>query len=221
MRASRLTIALVATAMVWLASPASAFLFVDHQYDYTPTTTRFFMRNGSASCPGTPFLSTSSATGEPSCGYQAGAPFGELFHNGAPVASTVIDYTAKAGMPQYLDPSRSATGTVRIVATQASNRMAAGWVRVDLTLRARTSTGQAVTLGTSSETKLVDPTTSAATDFGFSMPLGAFASLDKQALTSLTLLVDIRGWHILTGFHALNGASVLDLPAYLRTVRPH
>ena len=216
MRAGKLIPAATAIAMVvGLAAPATA----DHEYIYTPTTTRFFHRNSATVCPGAPHLATTAGTGEPNCGYQAGAPFGELYHTGAPITSTIITYAG--GTLQYLDPGRSVAGVIQINSTQTSNRMGAGWVQVDLTLRALMASGQEVTLGTSSETKLLDPTNSAETDFLFSMPLSAFASLDKQPVTRLTMLVDIRGWHILTGFHALNGSSWLDLPAYIRTVKPH
>lgn len=218
MRARKLMLTAVAIAtVVGLAAPAGA----DHEFIYTPTTTKFFMRNSATACPGTPFLSTTAGQNEPGCGYQGGAPFGELYHNGAPVGSTIKTYVTEDGIPQYLDPSRILTGNVRVVATATTNRMAAGQVRVDVTLRARTSAGETLTLATSSETKLVDPTNSAETDFGFTMPLTALAAYDKVALTEITALVDIRGWHILTGYHRLNGQSWFDLPGYIRTVKPH
>lgn len=192
-----------------------------HTYTYDPSTTRFYMRNGGASCPGDPFLSRTAGASEPGCGYVGGLPFGELYHAGAPIGSTLKTYVTRDGTPQYLDPSRDVKGNVRVVATATTNRMAAGQIRVDVTLRARLQGGQTITLGTDSSETIVNPTNSAEVDFPFTMDLGAHAGLKKAALSELTVVVDIRGWHVLTGYHRLNGQSWFDLPAYIRAPVPH
>jgi len=195
-----------------------------HEFEYIPTTTRFFMRNDSTACPGTPFLSQTSAASEPGCGFQGGAPFGELYHNGAPVASTIKTYTTRsddepASVPVYLDATKSITGNVTVVATAQTNRMAVGQVRVDTTVRAKTSTGQIVTFGTNSTTKIVDPTNSAQTDFPFTFDPAD--NLDKVRLDEVTVVVDIRGWHVLTGYHRLNGQSFAEFGTYERRPIQH
>jgi hypothetical protein len=193
----------------------------DHEYIYTPTTTRYFMSNDSAGCPGTPFLSTTAGSGEVGCGFQGGAPFGELYHAGGPVASTIKTYATQNGdgTPTYLDPTRDATGNVTVVATATTNRMAAGQIRVDVTLRARNEAGQSIVLGTHTSEQLVNPTNSAEVNFPFTMNTND--ALDKVRLNEVSIDVDIRGWHVLTGYHRLNGQSYVDLPAYIRTVKPH
>jgi hypothetical protein len=208
-------VALALGMMGLLTVPVSA----DHEFEYIPTATRLFMRNSATTCPGTPFLSIEAGAGEPGCGYQGGAPFGELFHAGAPVGSTIRVYTTQDGMPQYLDPTRNATGNVTVVATATTNRMAAGQIRVDVTVRARTEAGQSVVLGTSSSEQLVNPTNSAETNFPFTLNIAD--SLDKVRLDEVSIDVDIRGWHVLTGYHRLNGQSWLELGTYERRPIPH
>ena len=221
MHARRALLAALATGLIGsVAGTAGA----THTYTYEPTTTKLFMRNDGTAptpCPGDPFLSTTAGTAEPGCGYQGGAPFGELYHNGAPVASTLKTYITRDGTPQYLDPSRNVSGNIRVVATATTERRAVGQIRVDLTLRARTQGGQTETLGTHSSEVIVNPTSPGEVDFPFTMDLGAHTALDKVALSELTMVVDIRGWHVLTGYQRLNGESWFDLPAYLRIPIPH
>lgn len=217
MRSRRVFVA--ATLAVGLSASLVPYAGANHQFEYIPQTTKLFMRNSSTACPGTPFLSIEAGSGEPGCGYQGGAPFGELYHAGAPVASTIKAYTTQDGMPQYLDPSRNLVGSLRIVATATTNRMAVGQIRVDLTFRGVRDTGATVILGSSSTEKIVDPTTSAQTDFPFTVDLAN--SLDKALFTEITVDVDIRGWHVLTGYHRLNGESWLDLPTFEKRPIPH
>lgn len=220
-RRTMIAVALAAGLAGSIASPAGA----THTFRWEPTTTKFFMRNapppGTPSCPGDPFLSTTAGSGEPACGYIGGLPFGELNHAGAPVGSTIITHTTRDGTPQYLDPSRDVSGNVRIVATAQTNRMAAGQIIVDLTLRGRRTSGQTVVLGTYQGEAIVNPTNSAETDFPFTMDLGGLGGLDKQSFTELTMVVDIHGWHVLTGYFRLNGQSWFDLPAWLKIPIPH
>ena len=210
---------IVATLAVGLLGVVGGEAGATHEYIYTPTTTRFFMRNDAPGCPGTPFLSITAGSGEQSCGYVGGLPYGELSHTGAPVGSTVITYTARDGVPTYLDPTRDATGNVTVVATAQTSRMAVGQIIVVVTLKAKSDTGQTIVLGSHSSEALVNPTNSAETSFPFTMEMND--AFDKVRLDQVTVDVDIRGWHVLTGFHRLDGQSYLDLPAYVRTAKPH
>lgn len=213
---------LLAALATGLLASSAGIAGATHQFTYEPTTTRFFMRNdGGTTCPGDPYLSTTAGANEPGCGYQGGAPVAELHYNGAPIAYTPKTYITRDGTPQYLDPSRDVSGNVRVVSTATTNRMAAGQIQVDVTLRARTQAGQNIVLGTHSSEVIVNPTNSAEVDFPFTIDLATHAGLDKVALSELTTVVDIRGWHVLSGYHRLNGASWFDLPAYIRTPIPH
>lgn len=207
--------AIVVGLIASVAGPAAA----DHEFTYTPTDTKLYMRNDGGGCPGRPFLSVVSMDGEPGCGYVGGLPFGELYHAGAPVGSTVKTYTTDDGVPAFLDATRDVAGNVRVVATAQTNRMAVGQIRVDLTLRALTRAGQSLTLGTHSSEQIVNPTNSAEVDFPFTIALDD--ALDTTELTQVAVDVDIRGVHVLTGYHRLNGQSWLDLPTYERTPIPH
>lgn len=218
MRTPRRALVIGALA-IGLVGLAGGQALADHEYIYTPTTTRFFMRNDGATCPGTTFLSVTAGSGEVGCGYQGGAPFGELYHAGGPVATTIRTYKTQDGTPAYLDPTRDASGNVTVVATATTNRMAAGQIRVDVTLYARTQAGQNVVLGTHTSETIVNPTNSAEVNFPFTMNMND--ALDKVRLDEVSIDVDIRGWHVLTGYHRLSGQSYLDLPAYIRTVKPH
>lgn len=183
-----------------------------HTVSHTPTNTKFFMRNdGGATCPGDPFLSVTPGQAEPGCGYQGGIPAGELYHAGV-LASTIRTYTSRDGVPVVLDAARDATGNVRVVSTSQTNRMAVGQVRVDVTVRGISKSGSEVVLGKASSEKIINPTNSAEIDFPFTINVPD--SLDKTQLNELTVDVDIRGWHILSGYHRLNGFSWVDLATF-------
>ncbi len=208
----RSLVAAVTAGLVGLAgAPAGA----THEFSYTPKNTKFYMRNEGTACPGSPFLSLTPGTADPGCGFQGGAPIGELASNGVTVLGTgVRTYTSRDGVPVYLDPTRDLTGNVRVVATATTNRMAVGQVRVEVTVSARRQVGGEVILGTHNAEQLVNPTNSAQTDFPFTLNIDD--SLDKVRLDELTVNVNIRGWHVLTGYHRLNDASWVDLGTYDR-----
>jgi hypothetical protein len=200
--------ALVMGAIGLAVVPANA----THTSQYVPTNTKFYMRNSATTCPGTTFLSVTPGVAEPGCGYQGGAPFGELYHAGAPVGSTIRTYTTSDGVPVYLDALRSTTGNVHVVSTATTNRMAAGQVRVDVTVRATKQGGGQIVLGTSTSEQIVNPTNSAEMDFPFTLNVADTA--DRTQLTAISVDVDIRGFHVLSGYHRLNGQSWLDLATY-------
>lgn len=198
-------LAAILTAILPLLLVPSSLLAAEPQQE----TQRFFMRNGGTACPGQPFLSPAAGDGEPGCGYVGGAPFGELYHAGVWGSSTVKSYAGTQGLPLELDTSRDLTGNVRVVSSATSNRMAVGQIRVDVTVRGRFG-DQTVELGTDSRTVTINPTNSAAVDFPFTVDLPD--ERDGQSVTQLRIDVDIRGVHVLSGYHRLNGQSWLDLP---------
>lgn len=203
----RLLIAVLTAVLALLLAPTS-LLAAEPQQE----TQRFFMRNGGTGCPGAPFLSPQPGAGEPGCGYLGGAPLGELYHAGVWESSTIKTYVGNEGLPLELDATRDLTGNVRVVSSATSNRMAVGQVRVDVTVRGRFG-NQTVALGTDSETVVINPTNSAEVDFPFTVDLPD--ERHGQNVTELSIDVDIRGVHVLTGYHRLNGQSWLDLPHWV------
>lgn len=195
---------LVAALVVLGASAVSA------TPTYEPGNQMLYMRNDATACSGNPFLDVVPGANEVGCGYQGGAPFGELYHAGAPVASTIKNYATSDAVAFTLDATRNITGNNRVVATSQTNRMAVGQIRVDTKIFGSTATGGEITLGTATLTKTVDPTNSAEVDFPFTIDVPD--SFDKSKLVSLRATVDIRGFHVLTGYHRLNGISKFDLP---------
>jgi opacity protein-like surface antigen len=202
----RMMLALVfVLAAVVAALPASA---AD-----VATTTRLYMSNDSTACPGSPYLGLTAGSGEPRCGFQGGAPFGELYHNGGPVADTRNTFATREDFPaQLLDAARDITGNVRVYSWSQTNRAAVGQVRVDVTLTGTNAAGESVPLGTSSSTQTITPANSAMLSFPFTMPVAD--TLDRTSLTAVTALVDIRGAHVFSGYHQLNGESFADLPVF-------
>ena len=174
---------------------------------------RLYLRNdGGAGCPGFPYLALAAGEDEPGCGYQAGAPLGEVYGLTG-TASNVRVYDTIGGVaPKVLDALRSATGNIRVFSWVQTNRMGAGTVRVDVTLTARKADSSTVTLGSSSQQRTVDPTNSAEMDFPFSIPIAD--DLDHTEMSDIAIQVDIRGLHVGTGYHRLNGQSWLDVPTH-------
>lgn len=209
MRQRRLVVMCAIAAMLVAAFPASA----------AETTTRLFMRNDSTTCPGNPFLSLEAGVGEPGCGYQYGLPYRELNANGAPVAAAVKRYpTVEDVSALTMDADRDGALNVRVVQGSATQRMGAGQIRVDVSVEGITTSGATVALGSVTATRNIDPTSAIEQDFPFALPLAD--ALDNQVLTSVTAVVDIRGLHVGSGYHRLNGTSWLDLPTITPDVLP-
>ena len=209
MRQRRLVVMCVIAAMLVAAFPASA----------AETTTRLFMRNDSTTCPGNPFLALEAGAGEPGCGYQYGLPYRELNAAGAPLAAAVRRYATGEEAPALtLDADRDAKLNIRVVQGSSTQRMGAGQIRVDVSVEGVTTTGETVALGTATATRNIDPTSAIEQDFPFTLPLGD--TLDNKVLQSVTAVVDIRGVHVGSGYHRLNGASWLDLPTITPDVLP-
>lgn len=179
----------------------------------TTSQTDLFLRMDGTGCTDTvTYLSTVAGQNEPGCGYVGGAPIGELYHAGV-AASTVKNFsTNSSGVPLVLDATRNITGVNRIVASSAANRTAAGQVRVDVTATGKLVGGSTTSLGSHTVTITWDPT-KGEVDIPFTIDVPD--TLDARTLSSLSLDVDIRGLHVLTGYHRLNGQSKLTVPTYV------
>lgn len=183
-----------------------------------PVTERLFMRGDGTACPASTYLDRTAGTGEVGCGYQAGAPFGELAANGAPVSAPPTVFATREPeegqepVVRVLDALRNVQGTNTIVGTSQTQRNAVGQVRVDVVVSGTTAEGTSVELGRDSDTVLVDPRNSAETKIPFDVAVAD--SLDRSQLTGVSVSVSIRGVHVLTGYHRLNGLSFVDLPLH-------
>lgn len=201
-----------------VAVAALALLPVPFASAAGPVTERLFLRADGTTCPGATYLSTTAGTGEVGCGYQGGAPFGELAANGAPVSAPPTVFATREPeedqepVVRVVDASRDLKGVNTIVGTSQTQRNAVGQVRVDVVVSGTKADGTAVELGRDSDTVLVDPRNSAETKIPFEAPLAD--SVEGAELTGVTVTVQIRGLHVLTGYHRLNGLSFLDLPLH-------
>jgi hypothetical protein len=199
LRASLLAAALAASTLA--AAPDGA----------TPSALQLFLRNSGSTCPGAPFLDVTPGEGEPGCGFIGGAPIGELSKVVPVFGDTVATYDLLAPVDELLDATRPLEGVNTIVATGQTNRTAIGQVRVDVTVRATFATGGTTTLGSDSTTMTWLPTQQTAA-IPFSIDLDD--ALDGRTVTRVSIDVDVRGLHVLTGYHRLNGQSSLTLPTY-------
>jgi hypothetical protein len=170
-------------------------------------TTRFFLRrDGCGTSNDNPHLSVTSGTDAgDGCGLvvnQVG-----LVGDAAPEA-TFTDYPASDGMPLAFDGTRPVTGQISLTGAQV------GVAEVDVDVAALVG-GNAVDLGSTTSTAVLDPT-GAATPIPFTIP--ANSSLDGSDVQALDLRVRIHGPNVYSGFVALSGASYLDLPSYTASV---
>jgi hypothetical protein len=134
--------------------------------------------------------------------YQVG-PAGDA----APQA-TFTDYPASDGMPLAFDGSQPITGQISLTGAQV------GVAEVDVDLQALVG-GNAVDLGSTTSTAVLDPT-GTATAVPFTIP--ANSSLDGSDVQALDLRVNIHGPNVYSGFVALSGASYVDLPNHAASV---
>ena len=172
----------------------------------TPGETQFFLRRDACGTSSdNPHLSVSSGTdGGDGCG---------LIVDQVPLAGTVdqgsfTDYPASDGMPLALDTSRSASGVIDL------QGLGAGLATVNVDLAALVG-GQAVDIGSDTETVLLDPT---ATDNAVAFTISPDPSLAGADVQALDLRVHIEGATIYSSFVALSGKSWVTLPSYAASV---
>ena len=170
------------------------------------TTTFYLRRDGCGTSNDNPHLSTTSGTdGGDGCGliFNAVAGPGGDVDQGA-----FIDFPATDGMPLAFDATRATTGQIALTGAQV------GLATVDVTLEALVH-GQAVTLGSDSESAVLDPT---GNDTPIPFTIRPSATLDGSDLQALDLRVHVHGPYVYSGFVSLNGSSYVDLPSYAASV---
>ena len=111
-------------------------------------------------------------------------------------------------MPLAFDGTQPITGQVSLTGAQV------GLAEVTVDLQALVG-GNAVDLGSTTGSALLDPTATA-TPVPFSITPNT--SLDGSDIQALDLRVTIHGPNIYSGFVALSGASYVDLPSYAASV---
>jgi hypothetical protein len=173
----------------------------------TPGTTTFYLRrDGCGTSNDNPHLSTTSGTdGGDGCGlvFNAVAGPGGDVNQGA-----FIDFPAADGMPLAFDATRATTGVIALTGAQV------GLATVDVTLEALVH-GNAVTLGSDSESAVLDPT---GNDTPIPFTIQPSATLNGSDLQALDLRVLVHGPYVYSGFISLNGNSYADLPSYAASV---
>jgi hypothetical protein len=185
------------------------YLAVAGKASFAATTsgdTQFFLRrDGCGTSNDNPHLSVASATdGGDGCG---------LIIDQVPLVGTVdqgsfTDYPATDGMPLALDASRAATGVIDL------QGLGAGLATVNVDLSALVG-GQAVDIGSDTESVLLDPT---ASDNAVAFTIQPDPSLAGADVQALDLRVHIEGATIYSSFVGLSGKSWVTLPSYAASV---
>jgi hypothetical protein len=186
------------------------YLAVAGGVSFAPTTaggTRFYLRrDGCGTSNDNPHLSVTTGTdGGDGCGLLFNAVVGA---GGDVDQAAFVDFPASDGMPLALDAHRSVTGAIALTGLQI------GLAQIDVTLEALVN-GQAVTLGSDSESAVLDPT---ANDTPIPFTIQPSATLDGSDLQALDLRVHIHGPNIYSGFISLSGHSYADVPSYAASV---
>jgi hypothetical protein len=212
--------ALSATTSVSISTPKTNQKVVLHQNPYlavagtaafassTAGTSRFYLRrDGCGTSSDNPHLSTT--VGNPDGGDGCGLIVDQvgLVGDAAPQA-TFTDYPAVGDMPFAFDGTQPITGQVSLTGAQV------GLAEVTVDLQALVG-GNAVDLGSTTGSALLDPTATA-TAVPFSITPNT--SLDGSDIQALDLRVTIHGPNIYSGFVGLSGASYVDLPSYAASV---
>jgi len=173
----------------------------------TPGSTAFYLRrDGCGTSNDNPHLSTTSGTdGGDGCGliFNAVVGVGGDLDQGA-----FVDFPATDGMPLPLDATHAIDGAIALTGAQV------GLATVDVTLEALVH-GNAVTLGSDSESAVLDPT---GNDTPIPFTIQPSATLDGSDLQALDLRVHIHGPNIYSGFISLNGNSYVHVPSYAASV---
>src|SRR5438105_5989097 len=208
-----------ATSSVTITSPRAGqsislkknpYLAIAGGVSFAPTTagdTTFYLRrDGCGTSNDNPHLSVTTGTdGGDGCGLIFNAIAGP---GGDVDQAAFVDFPATDGMPLALDANQPVTGAIALTGLQI------GMATVDVTLEALVN-GNAVTLGTDSESAVLDPT---ANDTPIPFTIHPSSTLDGSDLQALDLRVHIHGPNIYSGFISLNGHSYVDVPSYAASV---
>jgi hypothetical protein len=212
-------IAAASSSSVTITSPKTGSTISLHTNSYTavaggvafaasdPQATRFYLRrDGCGTSNDNPHLSTTNGT-------DAGDGCGLIINSVVGVGGDVdqgafVDFPASDGMPLALDTSRNITGTVDITGT------AVGLVEMDVSLEALVG-GQGVSIGSDTESFLLDPTVS---DNPVPFTVAPSAALANADLQGLDLRVHIHGPAFDAGFMGFSGKSWVDVPSFAASV---
>jgi len=227
-RARVLALAVAATAVVsgiasastsvTITSPASGSKVSLHRTPYlaiaggatfadtSAGTTRFFLRrDGCGTTNDNPHLSVTSGT---DAGDGCGLIINQVGVVGDVDQSAFIDFPASDGMPLALDGTKPISGQIALTGAQV------GIAEVDVTLAALVG-GQAVTIGSTTGSAVLDPT---GNDTPVPFTIQPNLSLDGSDVQALDLRVQIHGPNVYSGFVSLNGASYVDMPSHAASV---
>ena len=173
----------------------------------TPGDTTFYLRrDGCGTSNDNPHLSTTSGTdGGDGCGLIFNAVVGV---GGDVDQGAFIDFPATDGMPLALEATHAINGAIALTGAQV------GLATVDVTMEALIH-GNAVTLGSDSESAVLDPT---GNDTPIPFTIQPSATLDGSDLQALDLRVHIHGPNVYSGFISLNGNSYVHVPSYAASV---
>ncbi|HEY7967203.1 MAG TPA: hypothetical protein VID68_09250 [Solirubrobacteraceae bacterium] len=197
-------------AGAWISAQRNPYIAVAGGVQFapsTPQTTRFYLRR--AACGTTndnPHLSvTSAADGGDGCGLIVDSVVGL---GGNVDQAAFIDFPATDGMPLALDTSRQISGVIDLKGT------AAGVAQVNVSMDALVG-GQGVTVGSDSQSAVLDPT---ASDNAVAFTIQPSTSLIGADLQGLDLRVSISGPSVDAGYIGLSGKSYADLPSFSASI---
>jgi hypothetical protein len=207
------------TTSVTITTPAAGSTVVLHKNPYTavaggvsfaaadPQTTRFYLRrDGCGTSNDNPHLSTTSGTdGGDGCGLVVNAVAGV---GGDADQAAFIDFPATDGMPLAFDAGRNITGAIDL------QGLGLGVAEVDVSMEALVG-GQGVTVGSDTETAVLDPT---ASDNSIPFTIRPAASLGGADFQGVDLRVHLHGPYLYSGFIGLSGKSWADLPSFSASV---
>jgi hypothetical protein len=170
----------------------------------------FYLRGEGCGAEEQLYLSTKQGPdGYDGCGTVGGLPINEVNHQRGVQAPKT--FTSKDGVPATLDATRDITGEIRAESWIASLTEAVGGVgqvAVEVTIHGIDSAGQAVAIGSASESAMV--TNEAGTQLPFTIDIPD--ELNELVLSKLTIDVAIHGANFNQNNLGLEGDSHFTLP---------
>lgn len=170
------------------------------------STTFYLRRDGCGTSNDNPHLSVTSGTDAgDGCGLIINAVVGL---GGDADQATFVDFPATDGLPVSLDTSRSITGVIDL------GGLGIGAAQVDVTMEGLVDS-QGVTIGSDTETVVLDPTLA---DNPVAFTIAPNVALAGADLQGVDLRVHIHGPQIYSGFINNSGKSYVQLPSYSASV---
>ena len=172
-----------------------------------PSTTRFFLRrDGCGTSNDNPHLSVATGTDAgDGCGLIINSVVGV---GGDADQAAFIDFPSSDGVPLAFDTGLAVSGVIDLSGT------AAGAAEVDVSMEALVG-GQGASVGSATETVVLDPTLS---DNPVPFTIQPAASLAGADVQGLDLRVHVHGPSIDAGYIGLSGKSWVDVPSFTASV---